>query len=479
MSSPNVTITERDGAIGVLPAGQRIAAFVGPALGGPLNSPASFARKQDIAALFVGGPTVELAARYIEVYRKPCLFMRSGNGVAGAVSAVDSVATGTSVVTTVASPTPKDDLEVVLTFMSDGTRGTDGTYQISLDNDRTPGVTKSLGAATTLAVPEAGFSFAFAAGTFEAGDKHRVIVTAPNATPGEIDTALDALRVSAVNWEACLFGGPLTATAVGHVETKFAALFAAGKYCYWMGSWRLPALDELESEYLTAFAAEMGGTSVKYGGVCAGAEKIASAVSGLTSRRPVIFAAGPLQASVSEEVNIADPNLGAIPGVLIRDSNGNPDEHDETISPGLDDARAITLRTFEDEPGVFINRARLFSAPGSDFQLMLHRRVLNLGHIALRKYFQRRLNSPILVDAETGFILEKEALEIETHARAAMRSLLLAKPKASAIDFTLSRNDNLLATKTLTGQGRVTPLGYPEFIELEVSFFNPVNAVAA
>jgi hypothetical protein len=128
---------------------------------------------------------------------------------------------------------------------------------------------------------------------------------------------------------------------------------------------------------------------------------------------------------------------------------------------------------------VYVNRPRIFSAAGSDFRLVPHRRVLNLGHAALRAYFLRRTSRPILVSAATGFILEEEALEIESGARAAMRAELLAKPKASAILFTLSRTDDLLTTQTLTGQGRVVPLAYPEFINLDLGFFNPALQVIA
>lgn len=480
MSLPAVNISERDGAIGVLPAGQRLAAFIGPALAGPTNLPATFARTQDIVALFTGGPLVEMAAHYMATYSKPCVIVRTGNTTAGAVSSVASVATGTSVVATAASPTPKDDFEVVLRFAAGGTRGEAGaTYQLSFDGGRTYGPIIALGTDITIVVTEAGFTFTLAAGTFVAGDTHTVVTTSPNFNAAELASALDALRLSAIDWEGANIAGPLDASSFAQVETKFSGLFNAGKYCYWVGGTRMPAVAESEATYLASLAGVFGSLSTKFGGIVAGSEEIPSAVSGRVYRRPPMFSVAALQSSVSEEVNIADPNLGSLPGVLIRDSNGNPKHHDEAISPGLDDARFITLRTIEGYPGVYITRPRLFSAPGSDFQIIAHRRVLNLAHIALRQYFTRRLNAPVLIDRVTGRILEREAKEIEAGARAAMRALLMAKPKASGIDFTLSRVDDILATRTLTGQGFVTPLGYPEQIDLEVGFYNPVNAVAA
>jgi hypothetical protein len=70
-------------------------------------------------------------------------------------------------------------------------------------------------------------------------------------------------------------------------------------------------------------------------------------------------------------------------------------------------------------------------------------------------------------------ILETEALEIEAGANVQLRSVLLAKPKASDVVFVLSRTDNLLSTRTLTGDVRVVPLAYPETIQISVGFFNP------
>ena len=58
-----------------------------------------------------------------------------------------------------------------------------------------------------------------------------------------------------------------------------------------------------------------------------------------------------------------------------------------------------------------------------------------------------------------------------------MRSVLRTKTKASDVDFELSRTDNLLSTKTLTGQARITPLAYPKQINVDIGFFNPALQV--
>lgn len=479
MTQPAVNITELDGALGILPpSAGRLYALAGVASAGTLNTPATYGRVKDVVADFTSGPLVEAAAHSIERYGRPVVLVRTAQSAttpAGTVSGVTSVATGTSVVTITASPTPNDDYELQILFTRDGTRGTNGWYKYSLDGGRNYSVETALSTATSITIPGAGgVSFALAAGTFVAGDYHSARAVAPCWTSAELATALAALQASTIQWEIGHVVGPIIdGTTFDAVETKFAAMFAAGKRRVWIGNFRLPTVGESEASYLTAFSSGLGTKSTKYGAICFGATKLTSSVSGRKYKRPVAFSYAALEASVSEEVNTADVSRGAIVGVDITDSNGNPDEHNESVSPGGDDARAVTYRTHPNYPGVYVNRPRLFSPDGSDFYIVPHRRVINLGHDALTAYFTLRLNKPVLVSNSTGFILESEALAIEAGATAYMRAALRAKPKASAVSFVLSRFDNVLSTKTLTGSGRIVPLAYPEGFDLDVGFTNP------
>lgn len=480
MTQPNVTITELDGALGVLPpTSGALFAIVGPCSDGPFDTPAAFARVKDIQTNFTNGPAVEAAAHYIEKYGRAVLFVRSNANVAAVTGTVDVTGvTGTSVVT--ATGTPTDDVELKVRVIAGGTVGTAGiTYQFSADAGRNYGPLTALGAANTIVAPDNfGITFHLAAGTLVAGDSWHVVIHAATWNSSDITTAITALKNSVQVWELCQVVGPVDASTMVTVDGLFEGMLTSGKYKGWIGNARIPNVGESESAYATSLAGFAADAS-KFGSVYAGGCKLSSSVSGRIYRRPPAFATAALEAASSQEIDIADPNLGPLPGVAIRDINGNPDEHDETVSPGLDDLRFAVLRTWEDFGGVYVNRPRLFSPAGSDFQIMPHRRVLNLTHEALRQYFIRRLNKPVLVSRATGFILPEEASEIEKGATAVMRATLLSKPKASAVQFTLSRTDNLLSTRTLTGQARVIPLAYPEFVSLDVGFFNPALQLLA
>lgn len=484
MTQPAVTINELDGALGILPATSgRLMAFVGVSSTGPLDTPATFARTTDVVANFGEGPMVEAACYEIEKYGRPVIIVRTGSTNAGAFpDTVNTVftGTGTSVITVDDAGTdPGDDLEFVFKVVAGGTIGVAGiTFQWSLDGGRTFSPLTDLGVAATFVFPTSGgAAIDFAAGTLVAGDSATFRGDAPLWNTTEIGSALDALIASSVSWEIAQIVGAVDGTSFDIIDPKFSGALANGKARSWIGHFRMPDLAETEAAYLAAAVAALGSKATVFGSIAAGAAKTASSVSGRIYRRPVSFCYAAREASVSEEVNTADVNLGTIPGVSIRDANGNPDEHDESLNPGLDDARFVTLRTWEGIQGVYINRPLIFSAAGSDFDLHTKRRVINIAHGVLRPYFIRRLNRPIQVDATSGFILEEEALEIEAGARAALRSALLAKPKASAVEVTVSRTDNLLSTKTLNASARIVPLAYPEFIEIELGFLNPALQV--
>lgn len=485
MSQPAVTQTETDGALGVLPPSSgKLLAVVGVCSLGTVDTPLTFGRVAPLVAACGVGPAVEAAARHIETTGDPVVIVPTGSTTAGDYGAVDDDdVTGTANGTIVETPAtaPLDDYEVAVRITLGGTTGTGPiSYQTSLDDGRNWGPVTSLGTGLTIAIAGTGVSFdVTTAKTLVTGDQFTCRTTAPAPNSTELGTALAALQASAVTWELVHIATPIDATLFDLVETKIAAMAAAGKLRAWIGSVAVPTIAQTEATYLSTLTSAFAAKSTVVGELCAGGVKLVSSVSGRKYKRPVSFAIASLEASVAEHINIADINLGSIVGASIVDLNGNPDEHDESVNPGLDDVGFTVLRSWEGYSGVYVNRPRIFSSSGSDYDIMPKRRVMNLARTATRAYLTRRLNQPVLVDATTGFILESEALEIEAGGRAAMAAVLGAAPKASGWSFVLSRTDNLLSTKTLTVTDRVIPLAYVEFIEETIGFENPALRVQA
>jgi hypothetical protein len=482
MSQPVVNLNELDGAIGSLPVGSKRVAVVGVGSSSAVavNTPAAFARIADVSNNFGRGPMAELSAYWIQNYRAPAICVRTGQSVAATKGTIDITGVlGTSVVTATAATLFDDDVEAYFRVVTGGTVGTAGiTYQWSLDGGRTLSPITALGTANTFVFPNSGGGgFSFAAGTLLAGAVVQQRGIAPNWNGSELGAALEALRVSTFEWDIVLIAGPLDATTLDVV----ASAQAANPEKLFVGHFRMPNAAETEAAYKTAFDAAFAAKANTGIQVVAGACEAVSGVSFRAYMRPFIFGYGPRLASVSEEVDVADTTLGALPGISIRDTNGNVKYHDESVNPGLDDSRAVTARTWDGKSGVYVNNPKILSAAGSDFEFAQHRRVMSLARRTLRLYFIDRLSRPTLVDAKTGFILESEALEIEAGADSLMRAVLRTRPKCSGggIDgkagrfCKVSRTDNLLSTKTMTVQGAVIPLAYPKVINIDLGFKNP------
>lgn len=478
---PNVNLNVLDGALGVLPPGLGdVMAVVGPASGGPLDMPAAFSQTKHLISNFVSGPAVEAACYAVEYTGKPVVFVRSGASTLGSYAALDVAGfAGTSAPALDAATHPDDEYEVVLVFPRGGTIGTDGiTYRWSLDGSRTLSPETALGVLNSITLPEGGgIKLDLGPGTVIAGDRLSFRTNPPQWSQGELSASLGALRTSNLPWKVAQVTGALDATAVATIGAELVAMANIGKYRWAIGNTRGPNLAETEAAYYSAISTAFGSTSEKRLSLCAGYAKTLSSVSRRNFRRPISIAVAARAVGVDVAVDLAELDLGPLSGVQIRDPNQNPDEHDETVSPGLDDARFTTLRTVEGYEGVYVTNPRLLSPTGSDFVFIQHRRVMDVACETVRTALMRRISKPIRIDKRTGFILEEEAREIESGVNAALRTMLLSKKRASNAYFVLSRTDNILSTFTLTGEARVIPLGYPKFINVDIGFYNPAIRV--
>lgn len=477
---PNIQTITRDGALGALPPSSgRPLALVGACSAGPLITPTTYARDAAVIATFGAGPLVEDACYHIQRTGKPVLLVRTAaTNVGGYGTPVDEVE-GTSVVTVVTGTEPHDSYDFIFEVVTGGTRGTAGiTYRTSLDNGTNWSPVTALGVATGITAP-GNVGLAFAAGTLLAGDRFSVRTTAPRWNDTDLLAALNKLGQSSIPWEQVSIVGAVNATSAGVIETWMQGLAAKSRNRNYLANTRLPNAAESEAAYLASLNTDFESFMTKHGAICAGAADIVSAVSGRNYRAPILRAVASRSASVDVHINIAELDLGALAGVRIRDELGNAKHHDESLNPGLDDAGFITLRTWDDEPGVYINRPLLKSGPSSDFQIIPHRRVMNAGIDAVLPYLRRRLSKMLLIDATSGFILELDRIEIEKRIVSALSARLLDGGRASAVSAAVSKTDNILSTKTLTVEFRIVPLGYPEAIVLTVGFLNPALVAQA
>lgn len=474
MSVPAVVITQLDNQLGIVPSSQgKPLLIIGACTGGTANTAVVAARQESIVSALTSGPACELAATWVSQYGRAAIVIPTATTVEGDYGTVTEDNEGTAVITAGTSE-PLDDYEVIVEFMSATVVGTSGSYRYSVDGGANYSPTIDLDTDDVISIPGTGVTVDLgeAADTITAGTVVSFTTTAPQWNTAELTAALTAARNNDNDWEIGVIVGPVAAADIDAIGAAVTSLASVGKYRSFICHTRMPNVGETESEYLTAMTTLISAKSDTSIEVVSGAAKVVSSISGRVYRRPAMFATAPFEASLSSEQNPASPELGSL-RATITSANGDPVEHDELLFPGLDDQRLTVLRTIPGLQGVYINRARLIAATGSDFRLHAHRRVFNEALAALNAYAVRRLNKIVRVNKATGLITERDRLEIESGAYNAVATAVMSKPKASGIIVSVANDDNVLSTSTITMSLRIIPLGYSEYFQISVGFTNP------
>jgi hypothetical protein len=478
MSIPAVKFNQLDNQIGIINDADRRLAVAGVCSQGPINTPGIFALRSDLVAKHGTGTAVEEAALCLETTGMPILFVRTGDSVAGAYTAVVETGSGTSVVTTDSAVEPYDDYEAVIKFITGGTVGVAGiTYQESLDGGRSWGAVKALGTANTITIADGNVKFNLGAGTIIALDTASTRTSGPQWNNTELAGAVESLVSTGNKWNTLLLVGPVVQADVATLDAKGVVLENVGKERTFITSFRYPNIGESEQTYLAAFRAAFDATVATRVCVAYGAVDAQSPISQRRYlRRPgVAVACRSIVSRPGQDLaEKGEPSISPLPPTFrILDDANNPKHHDELFNPGADDARATTLRTWPGSPGVFITNARMLSSPGSDFEFLQHRDVMNLARETVRAILEKYSSADLLVDETTGFLLEEEAGAIDAEIDDALEQVLVETRNASAASWVTARADNILSTKKLRGVLKVTPLAYAKQIEADVGFFNP------
>ncbi|WP_437279345.1 DUF2586 family protein [Sorangium sp. So ce375] len=481
--TPSVEIEVLDNQLDIRAPQDAVLAVAATASSGPLGVSAPVTQTQALVDTYVSGPLVEACAYAIERFGLTVLPVLTDSSVAGGYGTLTDGITGTSEPTLDATAEPIDEYEVVIRFKSGGTIGTTGiTYWRSYDGGRTglksTDPVYALGTATKLTVPGGG-AIDFGAGTIIANDQLSYPTTAPGFSAAELGAALTSLRLTQARWTSLLVYGDLDATKLSTLDAGLEAMHTAGRERRAVAHARKPTPGESEATYLSAMITAFGASASRRVALCAGGAKIDSSISRRRYRRSPALAVGALAAAVSEEIDLAELAYGPLPGVAIADGNGNPDEHDERINPGLDDQRFLSLRSWEGRAGVWVNNPRLFAPVGSDFLYLQYGRIVDVACTVARTELEPILNRGVLVRTDgSGRIDPALALAIEGQINARLGSALVGNRKATAVVFTLSRTDDVLRTGAIGWQVRVIPLAYLKKLNGKVALVASANAPA-
>jgi hypothetical protein len=367
---------------------------------------------------------------------------------------------------------PLDDYDLWVEITTAGALGA-GAFRYSLDGGNNWVGSFGIPAGGKFVVPGTGIVLTFA-GTFTLGDLYKGTSTAAGYDNTELTNALVALRADPSRWGFLhVVGTPANAAGAlslaAAVGAQLTAMEAEKKYRY--GIVECPQ-TEGDATLKTTFA-DYADTRVA---VCAGDVDLLSTLTGRRHRRNLAWA---YSAKRSAQL------LSVHPGQVAAENGGGPLKNvlglyrNETTTPGLDDARFVTAGSLEGTNGFYVIRGRMMAPAGSDYDDVMARAVMDRACEIAEAAHLEYLNKRQRIDRVTGKIDERDAQDMEANVRSKLESGLVGEDEASAIEYTVSRTDNLLSTSTINTEVGVVPFGYSEFIKVKIGFVNPALRAAA
>ena len=475
MALPNVNVSLQDFALGLIESADHAQAIVGTAASGTNNAVVAISDLNTLRSTFGSGPLVEAAAHALIVAGGPVYCVKVAASNAGTNGTITRTGSGVDPGAGV-SGTPLDDYDVVVKIITGGARGT-ATFKISFDGGDTYSEEYVTAASLSTWAAETGLTLTFAVGTYVANDLYSWTATGPKFSSSDLATALDNLNASAYSFEWVHVCGTVTGADDATKVTNFVALATAvdTKLTAWATGYRY-AFAVLQVPNVADAALNVSGVTSFASSRqmwVAGDVEMVSAVTGRQLRRNASLPVTARLAAIDLQRSPACPEDGTLPGVVRL-------YRDERVTEALDTLRITTLRTFDNAfAGFYVTNGRMMAAAGSDYTFVQNRRVMDRAASVARQSLIPYVNKDFRVDAETGYIDEREALAIEARVARSLESDLISPARATAVQVQVKRDDNIISTQTLNVRVRVIPKSYARFITLDLGFENPALAAAS
>lgn len=142
----------------------------------------------------------------------------------------------------------------------------------------------------------------------------------------------------------------------------------------------------------------------------------------------------------------------------------------------LDDKGLVFARTIAQLPGVYLNDSYTCTTLSDDYCRSERNRVMDKAIKLIRKALLPKLNSPLAVDEETGYLQPYVVADFETLAQRSLDTMLL-DGEISGGSVRIDPQQNVLATDEIVVDAEVIPLGLAHGILLKVGFNNPFKTV--
>ncbi len=144
----------------------------------------------------------------------------------------------------------------------------------------------------------------------------------------------------------------------------------------------------------------------------------------------------------------------------------------------LNEKRYIFARKHIGIPGIYFNDSHTCIEVENDFAYIEANRTINKAARIARTALLPKLNSPVLVDPDSGKLPPSVVKGYETLCRSALERMI-SNEEASDIDVFVDPNQDILADSQLKIKIAVVPLGTARKIVVDLGFKNPFQITAA
>lgn len=419
--------------------------------------------------------------------------LATGVGVGGATGTATytgSVAGGTAITTTGASPiyfsgTPYDDYYAIVTITRAGTVGTAGiVFTVSLDAGRTTGPAIVLGTATTYAIANTGLTVNFtSADTVAVGDTGRVATSAPAWGTSDVSACMTALLASPYavgGWGSMHLVGVCSganATTIGAYINTLATGYVFSRLMVDSRDLAIPTTwggaGETEAAWMTSILADFAAVAQRRILASAGYYNQPSAfavpAAGLPSyRRSLGWAQASRTVGIPPQRHSGKVADGSLAQIVVNPSTDPTDGfvyHDERVTPGLDiltggSGRFTSARTrLGYGNGFFIVNPLLMSPLGSVFTILPYGNVMDVACGIVHQTGQLFINADVRTNP-SGTIYENDARFIESTIFQAIKDQMIATNEISGAVVAVDRTNNILTTSNLNITVTITARGY-------------------
>lgn len=491
MTVQDVTINVNDKSSGLGRSNSRkTIAVLGICSAGTASTVYAHTNKIKLVTDHTGGPAVEATASVLDEAGGTVLLVPVNGSVAGTNGSVTSAGTSPPVITT--GGAPKDYINWKIKCITAGALGT-SVLQISRDG----GVNYDApitSAATISNYKGTGVDILIAVGSASTDNVWTFESTAPFYSTTDVANAFAALLADPRRWKlAYLTGQAAGATDQNRADAQAALAAAVSSQMTTAAGakrWSRALIDAPrpvadtsagDTAWQTALKAStaFGNFIAERVAVSAGDIDQISPVTNLTKRRPLGFEVASRIAKVDLSVDISafDPaESGPLPARVRKLY------HDERVSPGADDARFITARTFPgaDAVGFYFTDCPTMALSSSDYaRLTACLPIDEASHIAYAAGL-KFLSARTEIDATTGFIVESAARSGEQFVASKCRAGLVQKRDCTGIAVAFKRDDDLrIAPPTLNMSVRVFTWVYPKGVTVDLGVTPPSLAFAS